>query len=99
MIDNFKEYILCAAINFVDEVKPSSIPEQNGMIICGFRHPEVIVLWNAIHPDKKFTTVKSVQGFITSKGRFVDRQLAADIAWTAGQTYTSKITLYSEDIY
>ena len=36
---------------------------------------------------------------MTSKGRYVDRKEAAEIAYNAGQTEEKKSFLYSEDIY
>lgn len=40
-----------------------------------------------------------VQGFITSKNRFVDRAEAAALAYSAGQIPEPKQELYSEDLY
>jgi hypothetical protein len=42
---------------------------------------------------------KEIQGFLTSKNRFVDREEGGRIAFNAGQTDKLKQTLYSEDIY
>jgi hypothetical protein len=42
---------------------------------------------------------KEIQGFLTSKNRFVDREEGGRIAFNAGQTVELKKTLYSEDIY
>lgn len=39
------------------------------------------------------------QGFMTSKGRFVDRKEAAKIAYECGQITKQVKTLYSEDIF
>jgi hypothetical protein len=40
-----------------------------------------------------------VQGFLTSKNRFLDRQEAAKIAVGAGQCKESITYLFSEDLY
>lgn len=42
---------------------------------------------------------KSVQGFVTSEGRFVDRIEAARIAYEAGQTKEPLKHLFSEDVW
>lgn len=39
------------------------------------------------------------QGFMTSAGRFVDRVIAAHIAYAAGQTVKLLPRLYSEDVW
>lgn len=39
------------------------------------------------------------EGFVTSAGRFVSRNLAAQIAYAAGQTGAPLGTLYSEDLW
>lgn len=41
----------------------------------------------------------STQGFVTNKGRFVDRKIAAVIAFDAGQTKVQKSSLTSEDVW
>lgn len=40
-----------------------------------------------------------VQGFLTTKNRFVDRKEAAVLAYSAGQISEPKEELYSEDLY
>jgi hypothetical protein len=42
---------------------------------------------------------KTVQGFLTNKNRFVDRQEAGIIALKAKQIDTETQMLYSEDLY
>ncbi len=39
------------------------------------------------------------QGFFTSEGRYVNREIAAKIAFTAGQTREDKKVLISEDLW
>lgn len=39
------------------------------------------------------------QGFLTSRGRFVEREEAKRIATLAGQTETENSQLFSEDLY
>ena len=94
MIDNTKEYILCAAIHFDDSIYHVHHEQHGtGVVICGYRHHMIYALkW-----DKR----KGVQGFLTSKGRFVDRTEAMTIAKEAGQVDVNNMScrLFSEDIY
>lgn len=53
----------------------------------------------AITGLKTFECGESVQGFLTNKNRFVDREEGAIIAFDAGQIEKEKETLYSEDLY
>lgn len=113
MVDNSKEYIICAAIWYDDgisrddeaksleEGNPRTFPAhfrgatfQNtnistGYVICGWRHGNII----SVKPcNTKFCPeIKdTVQGFMTSNGRFVDRWQAAYIAWRAEQPLTNR---------
>lgn len=42
---------------------------------------------------------KSIEGFLTSNNRFVNRKEAGEISFKAKQTDILKSELYSEDIY
>lgn len=45
-------------------------------------------------------SIKKIQGFMTSMGRFVNRKEAAEIAYNCGQiTDEKKVSLFSEDIF
>ena len=109
MIDNNKEYIICAAIWYKDGTEaPRGLISQNidsGVVIGQWRHGNIInirstnPLWNAKKLAEKMgddaialtsyeETLKYydyVDGFLTSKGRFVDRWQAAKIALDCGQ--------------
>lgn len=138
MIDNSKEYIICAAIWYQNgEHYPfqNIYGIDNGFVIGSFRHPMAI----SVCPENPYMqdiricneeatlpfewggqwaecgrSKKTVQGFITSYGRFVDREEAFQIALESGQitketinvtqgmdldTYEGKKRLYSEDIF
>lgn len=113
MIDNTKEYILCAAVWYLDlEIsKYLSIPKNHylpininkGIVFCGHRHLQCIRQMNIITGLKQHEAGNEVQGFLTSKNRFVDRLEAAKIASDLGQIITEGIVsvskLFSEDIY
>ena len=110
MIDNSKEYILCAAIWYQDGTEaPRGFIAQNidtGVVIGQWRHGNCInvratnPVWNKKKLAERYerendnipmTTEKpdmsydEVDGFITSRGRFVDRWQAAKIAMDCGQ--------------
>ena len=108
MIDNSKEYIICAAIWYQDgtEAEKGMIAQNidSGVVIGQWRHGNCIniratnPLWNAKalaerrgeHPmiekyDDTLPYFKELDGFLTSKGRFVDRWQAAKIALECGQ--------------
>lgn len=110
---NNLEQILCAAIWYDDG---KQYPQQevykipSGFVICGFRHPNIIGVLptnnifrkqhNLIYSNTLF---EITQGFITTKGRFVNREDASQIAVKSGQVEDSKTynkrELFSEDIY
>lgn len=101
------EWILCSAIHYDDgEINTrrtcKNYPET-GIVICGYRHPDIISILptnNSLRNDGK--EYKCTQGFITSKGRFVDREEAYLIAKKADQLlndFEGKSKLFSEDIY
>lgn len=109
-----KEYILCAAIHYVQKytnvsprqncytVAGSPINIETGYVLCGFRHDNIIKL-NYSLGGETTTSKNSVQGFLTSKNRFVDRKEALKIALAANQVLDiSNLRgeiLFSEDLY
>lgn len=99
MIDNSVEYILCAAIYLQDGKiyphQPKNI--EDGFIVTGMRHHNCLTVYSYIFGGSK--NVPCIQGFLTSKNRFVDRVEAVQIALQSGQLGKSKKELFSEDIY
>lgn len=107
------EFIVCAAIWYDDGVKHPIQEVYNipsGFVICGFGHAcmiSIIPTNNSLrkkegiaYHDRDFEVH---QGFMTSSGRFVEREEALQIAIKAhqvikGKTYGKDI-LYSEDLY
>lgn len=87
------KYIVCAAIQ-----------DSNGIIVCGARHFDHIMV-NTIENLKKFDLTRITQGFIDQFGNFLSREEALEIATKANQVNTRKpktnpITqLFSEDLY
>lgn len=112
MIDNSKEYVLCAAIWYKDGTEaPRGMIAQNidsGVVIGQWRHGNCINI-RATNPAWNKKTLKErsdrenqavpmdvladrwddeydyVDGFLTSKGRFVDRWQGMAVAYLAGQ--------------
>lgn len=82
---NEQERILCAAILY------------DNVLIAGHRHNDCIQSILAFRPDAKIS--QKMQGFLTSKNRFVGRDIAASIAWKAGQLKKQTSFLLSEDLY
>ena len=104
-----KEYILCSAIHYDDGVINSRRRTRNypetGIVICGYKHPDIIGILptnNKMRNDGKIYTC--TQGFLTSLGRFVNREEAYLIAKNQNQllensNFKNKTILYSEDLY
>ena len=115
MRKDVKEYILCASNHYIfnkgkDYIKnyewirnrgvsPYNITD--GIVLCGWRHSCIIAQMNALTGLKQYETTE-VQGFLTSKNRFVTREEAMIIAVEAGQVDENRVyssMLYSEDLY
>ena len=99
-----KEIILCAAIWYTDVERKSDtslhpINIDRGVVLCGHRHGHVIAQIGSILALKQFETGENVQGFLTSKNRFVDREEAHKIFILSGGTPEYSDELYSEDLY
>ncbi len=88
-----QERIICAAIHNPEEKDVAGKP----LIYCGLRHPNI--LWQS----KDVSRDPNHQGFITSKGRFVDRKEGLKIALMNNQVIDKSDirgdNLYSEDLY
>ena len=83
MIDNSKEYILCAAIRRKQPREGSPYWEGTNDIMnieIGFRHHDI---FHRFRDGEELNGIE--QGFYTSKGRYVDRIEAMKIAHECGQ--------------
>lgn len=108
-----RERILCAAVHFDDGKVRVHQPRNiaTGIVICGRRHHNCFATageqgWcdpTQYWRDSGGKCPRSVQGFLTSADRFVDRAEAAQIAREAGQVERSRVEeddeLISEDLY
>lgn len=91
--DEGQEYIICSAICNPEEKDVTGNP----LIYCGLRHNNI--LWQS----KLVSRNPYHQGFLTSKGRFVNRKEGLTIALDRNQILDRKEVrgdnLYSEDLY
>ena len=105
-VDNVfdKEYIIAAA-NHYSNGDGKRLPFHScygikeGFVIAGFRHPLAIQVSEA-WKEKGYKCVS--HGFITSYGRYVDREEAYKIAKDVGQINSEEIhreCLISEDVF
>ena len=96
-----KEYILCAAIHHIEgklqENQPKNI--DKGFVICGRRHHNCFAILCLAVEERNIKSENSIQGFLTSQDRFVDRTVAMHIALRAGQIKKKQRILISEDLY
>jgi hypothetical protein len=97
-----EEQILCAAI-WLQEVERAAhrpINTPGGVVISGFRHGHCISSIVALTGKRLHEHGEHVQGFLTNKNRFVDREEGAQI-WVknGGKLNYNSIELYSEDLY
>lgn len=95
------EYVMCAAIH-VDDGKEYLYQPYNidtGMVFCGWRHP---CIFSQI--DQSWLTgrnLKSIQGFLTTKNRFLNRKEAYELVKETKQLKKALIggMLTSEDLW
>lgn len=86
-----REYIICAAIWYKNNIDaPRGFIAQNidtGVVVGQWRHGNVINTYRQLTGKR---TIGEIQGFITSRGNFVDRWQAMCIALHAGQVTPKK---------
>lgn len=92
------EYILCAAIHVQDDKSYEHQPKniESGLVVCGRRHHNCYTFLSIVTQEYK---KKCIQGFLTSKDRFVNRFQASRIACKAGQIKEVSDQLISEELY
>lgn len=101
------EWILIAAIWYKQIPGPKDALPVNcdeGLVLTGYRHGHIIWTMASLTGLRTVTIAvdgvgEHVQGFLTSKNRFVGRKEAATIAYYAGQVLTDMGQLFSEDLY
>jgi hypothetical protein len=104
-----EEYIICAGVHYDDgkvyDHQPKNI--STGFVVAGRRHHNCIITL-AILSKKDWRKeaiaegLKTTQGFLTSKDRFLDRKEAWNLALESNQIETDEgkdKPLFSEDLY
>jgi len=103
-----KEKIICSAIWYKDLDVKKELPIETflpkncdkGVVFCGFRHGQCLYIMVSIYGLKQHEAGEEVQGFLTNKNRFVDREEGAIIfIENGGKLKYSTNLLYSEDLY
>jgi len=101
-----REKILCAAIWYDDGKQHTHTPLniKTGFVICGWRHHNCIGLAHdfGIKSYAQGNIKEVVQGFLTSKGRFLNRRESCQLAAKARQVNICRgkdDILISEDLY
>jgi len=96
------EYVVCAA-NWIDDgidylYKPYNI--NKGIVYSGNRHPSIFEQTNRIYPFEKYGEL-TVQGFLTTKNRFLTREEALELVKSNGQLKNKLLgsELTSEDLW
>ena len=108
MPENKEEYILCSAIWYKDlplkkDIEHNVLPINcdRGLVFCGYRHTHCMYTMVSITGLRSVETEvgEYVQGFLTSKNRFVDREEGARIHRANGHKIDFENRLFSEDLY
>jgi len=83
------EQLLCSALHFDDGVEHgrTHVYPKTGLLYCGLRHPDcwATLFGSGISEDRVAILQRTTQGFLTSLGRFVDREEGLAVARAAGQ--------------
>jgi hypothetical protein len=96
------ELIMCAANHHNDGVdyqfKPYNI--DKGFVISGWRHPNCGEIYSAMNPDNPYWG-DCVEGFLTTKNRFLNRKEALKLVQSNGQLTKNLLgsVLTSEDLW
>ena len=105
------EKILCAATWYMDLKPVKNLPTytylpnnlDKGLVFCAHRHGQCLNVKGAVTGLRDAESGKYIQGFLTSKNRFVDREEALQIALKENQVLNIHNIrgnrLYSEDLY
>lgn len=101
--------IQCSAIWFDDGKERTHNPKniKTGIVACGLRHCNCFTILFELFADREYLKAneetlerRTIQGFLTNAGTFVDRKDGYKIALAAGQcTKSNQEILMSEDLY
>jgi len=94
------ELIMCAAVHVDDRIEHRYQPYNidKGIVFCGWRYPCIFSQIRAAYGDKYSD---SIQGFLTTKNRFLSRSESIDMVMQNGQLKKGLIggILKSEDLW
>ena len=95
-----EERVVCAAIHWETNIEHAQQPQniKTGIVFCGLRHSNCYGVMASIIQPRQYKK-RSMQGFLTTKNRFVDRKEAGEIAFKSGQIKKETDCLFSEDLY
>lgn len=97
------ERVLCAALWVDDGQAHVHQPTKTGIVLCALRHSAAIELASLSTVGSTEGRAGLHQGFLTSAGRFVDREEGFLVASSAGQLVGRHVhrpgQLCSEDLY
>ena len=113
MPESKNEYILCAAIWYLDIPIKKELPSgamirpvncDRGLVFCGHRHAQCMYTMTSLTGLRtceigEDCSGEHIQGFLTSKNRFVDREEGAKIHRENGHQTDFENRLFSEDLY
>lgn len=105
-----EEHILCSAVWYKDIPIKKELPSEamirptncdRGLVFCGYRHAHCMYTMVSVTGLRSVETEvgEYIQGFLTSKNRFVDREEGAKIHRANGHTTDFENRLFSEDLY
>lgn len=80
-----------------ERILHAAFKTKSGYVVTGKCHGDCF--WKGRNMGLEMSSKAQDQGFVTSKGRYVNREKAALIAKRAGQIDTMKAALISEDIW
>ena len=97
--------ILCSAIWIANprvyQHQPKNI--ESGIVICGRRHCNCYTTISQTEPNLRREALDAkypiIEGFLTVGNLFVDRKIAAEIAFKSGQIPEHLDKLISENLY
>lgn len=96
------EYVMCAANCYDDGIdhdfKPYNV--DKGFVVCGWRHPNAGESYMILNPTAKRWD-HCIEGFLTTKNRFLTRSEALELVKENGQLKSPIIggELTSEDLW
>jgi len=86
------------SVDFVTYLETRPLNCNTGLVFCGYRHYHCLHIMIAATGQKPNEAGEYIQGFLTSRNRFVDRKEGGSIHRANGYT-TTLDDLFSEDLY